>query len=120
MRLEPILTAFFGDQRWSIAEYDGNTAAENYDRLRWGGPAPKPSLADLLALAERDEVKPRRPLTREAVRLALAGLTAQQRNTLLAELVVERVLSEPRWARRLGVMLDGDEVAVAAAAAPVS
>lgn len=111
MRLEPILTAFFGDQLWSIAEYDGNTAAENYDRLRWGGPAPKPTLADLLALAGRDEAKPRRPLTREAVRQALAGLTAQQRNTLIAELVVERVLSEPRWARRLGVMLDGDEVA---------
>jgi len=112
MRLEPILTAFYGDQQWAIAEYAGNTAAQNYERLRWSGPAPRPTLAELLALADRPGVQPRRPLTREAVRLALVGLTQQQRNTLLAELVVERVLSEPRWARRLGVMLDGDEVAV--------
>jgi hypothetical protein len=62
----------------------------------------------------RDRVaafRPRRPRPAADLKTAVEGLTATQRNAILARLVAEALQRDPGLARRAGVALDGDEEA---------
>lgn len=52
----------------------------------------------------------RKPKAKADIRQALLGLTQAQRNTVLLEIAVEVIFSDPSFARRLGLNLDGDEL----------
>ncbi len=71
--------------------------------------APQRALAAQLLAAFAFE--PRRPRSRASVLADVQGLTAAQRNLLLAAMAVDFLQREPDLAQKLGINLDGDEVA---------
>lgn len=70
--------------------------------------APQRALAAQLLAAFAFE--PRRPRSRASVLAAVQGLTASQRNLLLAAMAVDFLQREPDFAQKLGINLDGDEI----------
>lgn len=70
--------------------------------------APQRALAAQLLAAFAFE--PRRPRSRASVLADVRGLTAAQRNLLLAAMAVDFLQREPDFAQKLGINLDGDEI----------
>lgn len=55
--------------------------------------------------------EPRRPRSRASLLADVQALTAAQRNLLLAAVAVDFLQREPGFAQKLGINLEGDEVA---------